>query len=125
MTSISILKEMFKLLFKNDRLTDLVGNKIYPVIANEDTTFPFITFNRDSVYTEYCKDGRVLDNVTISFNIASTSYEESVEIAEEVRNAIECKRIDNINMIRLTSVSEDFVENTYIQQLQFTCNFDF
>lgn len=124
-TGISILKSIYKLLSANVELTSIVGNRMYPIIANEDTTFPFIVYQRDSVSAEYTKDWRTNDNINISINIASTTYNQSIDIAELVRTAIEGKRVDNINTIRLTGCDEDFVENTYIQSLHFSVFFEF
>lgn len=124
-TGISILKSIYKLLSANVELTSIVGNRMYPIIANEDTIFPFIIYQRDSVSAEYTKDWRTNDNINISINIASTTYNQSIDIAELVRTAIEGKRVDNINTIRLTGCDEDFVENTYIQSLHFSVFFEF
>lgn len=124
-TGISILKSIYKLLSANVELTSIVGNRMYPIIANEDTTFPFIIYQRDSVSAEYTKDWRTNDNINISINIASTTYNQSIDIAELVRTAIEGKKVDNINTIRLTGCDEDFVENTYIQSLHFSVFFEF
>ena len=124
-TGISILKSIYKLLSANVELTSIVGNRMYPIIANEDTIFPFIIYQRDSVSAEYTKDWRTNDNINISINIASTTYNQSIDIAELVRTAIEGKKVDNINTIRLTGCDEDFVENTYIQSLHFSVFFEF
>lgn len=125
MTGISVLKSIYKLLVANEDLVAMVDNKMYPIIANENTTFPFITYQRDSIYAEYTKDWRHSDNINISINIAATTYNQSIEIAELVRTAIEGKRIDNINTIRLISMNEDYLEDTYIQNLQFNVIYQF
>lgn len=125
MTGISVLKSIYKLLVANEDLVAIVKNRMFPLIANEDTVFPFIVYQRDSIYAEYTKDGRYCDNINISINIAATTYNQSIEIAELVRIAIEGKRIDNINTIRLISVNEDYLEDTYIQNLQFNVIYQF
>lgn len=125
MTGISVLKSIYKLLVANEDLVAIVDNKMFPLIANENTTFPFIVYQRDSIYTEYTKDGKYCDNINISINIAATTYNQSIEIAELVRTAIEGKRIDNINTIRLISMNEDYLEDTYIQNLQFNVIYQF
>lgn len=125
MTGISVLKSIYKLLVANEDLVAMVDNKMFPLIANENTTFPFIVYQRDSIYTEYTKDWRCNDNINISINIAATTYNQSIEIAELVRTAIEGKRIDNINTIRLISMNEDYLEDTYIQNLQFNVIYQF
>ena len=125
MTGISVLKSIYKLLVANEDLVAIIDNKMYPIIANENTTFPFIVYQCDSIYAEYTKDWRCNDNINISINIAATTYNQSIEIAELVRTAIEGKRIDNINTIRLISMNEDYLEDTYIQNLQFNVIYQF
>mgnify|MGYP002605876412 CR=1 FL=1 len=125
MTGISVLKSIYKLLVANEDLVAMVDNKMFPLIANENTSFPFIVYQRDSIYTEYTKDGKYCDNINISINIAATTYNQSIEIAELVRSSIEGKRIDNINTIRLISMNEDYLEDTYIQNLQFNVIYQF
>lgn len=125
MTGISVLKSVYKLLVANEDLVAIVKNRMYPIIANENTTFPFITYQRDSINTEYTKDGKYCDNINISINIAATTYNQSIEIAELVRTAVEGKRIDDISSIRLISMNEDYLEDTYIQNLQFNVIYQF
>lgn len=125
MTGISVLKSIYKLLVANKDLVAMVDNKMFPLIANENTTFPFVVYQRDSIYTEYTKDGKYCDNINISINIAATTYNQSIEIAELVRTAVEGKRIDDISSIRLISMNEDYLEDTYIQNLQFNVIYQF
>lgn len=125
MTGISVLKSIYKLLVANEDLVAIVKNRMFPLIANEDTVFPFIVYQRDSIYTEYTKDGKYCDNINISINIAATTYNQSIEIAELVRTAVEGKKIDDISSIRLISMNEDYLEDTYIQNLQFNVIYQF
>jgi hypothetical protein len=118
-TGISILKSIHTLLSNSSELTAIVDNKMFPLIANSDTTFPFVVYRKSSNNIEYCKDGNVSDNFSIEILIVSKTYNESVEIAEVVRQVLELKKIDNITSIRLTSVSEDYIEDSYIQNLNF------
>lgn len=125
MTGISVLKSIYKLLVANEDLVAIVKNKLYPLVANENTTFPFIVYQRDSIYTEYTKDWRHSDNINISIYIAATTYNQCIEIAELVRTSIEGKKIDDISSIRLISMNEDFLEDTYIQNIQFNVIYQF
>lgn len=40
MESLKVGKEIYSLLNGNEELTKLVGNKIYPIIVEKETTFP-------------------------------------------------------------------------------------
>ena len=41
-TSISVNKYIYQLLISDEKLKELVGNKIYPLVAEESVTYPFI-----------------------------------------------------------------------------------
>lgn len=118
-TAISVNKYIYNILTSNTDLNKLVGKKIYPIVAEESTTFPFIVIKRTNIATEYCKDGKVNDRCDFTVTIAANNYAESVAIAEQVRKLIELKRNDYFNLIHLWSVSEDYIDNTYIQELTF------
>ena len=119
-TSISVNKYIYNLLINDETLNKLVGKKIYPLVAEESVTYPFIIFTKDSAYANYTKDLLTFDTVTISIAIAAVNYFETVQIAERVRQILENHRDGYFLNIQLENVSEDFVEDTYIQQLQFS-----
>ena len=119
-TSISSLKHVYQLLINDTILNKLVEKKIYPLIAEESVTYPFIIFTKESISGNYTKDLLVNDSVTISIAVAAANYFQTVEIAERVRQILENYQDDYFYNILLESVTEDFVEDTYIQQLQFT-----
>lgn len=56
MESLKIGKEIYSLLNGNEELTKLVGNKIYPIIVEKETTFPFIVYKKTNLTPEYTKD---------------------------------------------------------------------
>ena len=79
-----------------------------------------IQYEDSFIYYSGYVSGLTRDTVTISFAIAATNYFQTVEIAERVRQILENYQDDYFYNILLESVTEDFVEDTYIQQLQFT-----
>lgn len=119
-TSISVNKHIYNLLINDEILNGLVGKKIYPLVAEESVTYPFIIFTKDSAYANYTKDLLTFDTVTISIAIAAVNYFETVQIAERVRQILENHKDGYFYNIQLENVSEDFAEDTYIQQLQFS-----
>lgn len=119
MTAISINKHIYSILANDEVLKGLVGEKIYPLVAEEETTFPFIIFRRNSIQTEYTKDGRVNDTVEISITAVANDYITTVNILERVRELIECNRSLFISA-KLTNVSEDYIDNAYIQEIIFS-----
>ena len=119
MTAISINKHIYSILVNDEVLKGLVGEKIYPLVAEEETTFPFIIFRRNSIQTEYTKDGRVNDTVEISITAVANDYVTTVNILERVRELIEYNRSLFISA-KLTNVSEDYIDNAYIQEIIFS-----
>lgn len=100
---------------------------VYPLVAKESTTFPFIIYRRSSGYTQNSKDGiySVVSNIDIL--VAATNYDDSIELAEKVLRKMESSKgiysdfdIWNIKMI---NCNESFIENTFIQEMTFAVEF--
>lgn len=124
--SIKIGKYIYYALTENTAVGNYVGFKVFPVIAEEGTNFPFIIYQRNNIFTsEFSKDGYSEDTVEFSIMVASTQYEESCDIANEVRKVLEKKYkvFDNmeINDCRMVGISEIYSENAYVQSLSFQC----
>lgn len=122
--SILIGKFIYYILSNDEYIKTKVENKISPIIADEDTTFPFIVYNRSGIIPEYTKCGICEDNVTVEINVVSDDYYESCEIANKVRNILESTKkytYDDmyIDSIKLSSSSETFSEFIYVQILSF------
>ena len=119
MNSLKVGKEIYSHLKENKSLTDIVGNKIYPIIVEKDTNYPFIVYKRSNVIPDYTKDYHFKDYVIVDIICVSNHYVESVEIATLVRESLEDKKYGDIVSIRLESADEDFVDDAYIQTLTF------
>lgn len=121
MSSISIGKAIKTLLVSGLGKTN-IKNKIYPLIADETTTFPFIIYRRSSITPESDKDYSN-DSANIQIMIAANNYAESVELAEKVRTSLVHKKgtIQTIPVEDITLVdgSEEFIDNTFVQNLIF------
>lgn len=120
-TAVSVGQKVYELLTSNDELMRNIDvNNIFPLIAEEGATFPFIVFRRDGITPNYTKKELATETVSLSVFIASKSYAESVKLAELVREILELHKDSYFNQITLDSVTEDFVEDSYIQELTFT-----
>ena len=107
--SLQIGKAIYHLLSKDSRIKEKVGSKIYPLIVEESTTFPFIVYKRTNISPNYTK--------------GSYSVNESVTV---VRDALEGRRGNfagiEINDIRMISADEEYIEDTFIQNITFDIN---
>ncbi len=119
MDSLKVGKEIYSLLNGSSMLTDIVGSKIYPIIVEKETTYPFIVYKRSNIIPGYTKDFHFKDEVIIDVICVSNDYSESVDIASMVRDILEDKRFTGIESIKLESADEDFIDDAYIQTLSF------
>lgn len=99
-----------------------IDKKIYPLIADEGTTFPFIIYKRTGLTPESTKDN-TNENVSVEINIASSNYSESIDLAIKIRKALEHKKGTYsdiaIEDIVIDDATEDYIEDTFIQTLTF------
>jgi hypothetical protein len=116
MKNFQIGKEINRILREGNVLK--VGNKIFPLVGNANTTFPFLVYRRIGYQPRSNKDytGEV---VTMEINIASETYEESVNIADSVADILNNCSSSLIEKGKLTNVSEMYLQDTYIQNLTF------
>ena len=123
--SILIGETLFDKLSCSETLGKLVKSRIFPLVATNTTTFPFIVFFRDDIKTISNKDGYHEDDVNFTIVAVSNKYIESLEIANEIRNIFEKRKIVGKNLvmtdIQIDGVDEVWEENSYVQKLHFSC----
>lgn len=119
-SAISVNKHIYNLLVNDQTLAGLVGNKIYPLVAEESVTYPFVIFTKESVSGNYTKDLLTYDTATISVAVAAVNYFQTVQIAERIRAILESHKDGYFYNILLDGVTEDFVEDAYVQTLTFS-----
>ena len=122
-TSINIGKVVKEILYRDETLNTLVKGQVFPLIAEENTTFPFIVYRRNSIRKASTKDYVNDEIASVDVVVASDKYSKSVEIAERVRFVLERGEYDGENFsvddITLANASEQYMQNTYIQTLTF------
>lgn len=100
---------------------------VYPLVADEGTTFPFMIYRRSSGYSISTKDGIWSSVANIDVMIAAQSYEESIELADKVLLQLESTRGNvggfDIWSIRMVDSNETYIENSFIQELKFSVEF--
>lgn len=122
-TSINIGKVVKDILYQDEALNTLVKSQVFPMIAEENTTFPFIVYRRNSIRKASTKDYVNDEIASVDVVVASDKYSQSVEIAERVRFVLERGEYEGENFsvdnISLSNASEQYMQNTYIQTLTF------
>ena len=119
-SSISVIKHIFRILSSDKTLNEMVGNKIFPIIAENDITFPFILVTRTSITPITFKTGVAVDKVTFHVVIEDVDYFRTVNIAEKVRELLELIHSDYFKRIEFSNCYEDFINDAYKQTLQFS-----
>lgn len=113
-----------EILSTNDALTDLIGeDKVFPVVAAEGTTFPFVLYAQTSLDCVGTKDGIHDEVAIVDINVLSDKYAECVQVASAVRTALEGFRGTageyEIDDISLNDASEQYVDAYYVKDLTF------
>ena len=124
MTTLQIGKIIKTLLLSNERLKSYIGDKVYPLIADNSTTYPFIIYRRSAIEKSSTKDDADDEQVNVEIFIVCDTYEKSISIAEEVRKSVEHRKGTfedlYIDDIIITDASESFEENAFVQYLTIT-----
>lgn len=116
MKNFSVGKELVEILNNNNVLG--IKGKIFPLVAVANTTFPFCVYRRIG-YTPQSNKDRTDEEVSIEMNVATETYKEGQNIANSIADILIHQQTDLIDEITLTNVSETFIEDTFIQNLQF------
>lgn len=121
--------EVGKMIF--DFLNPLIP--CYPIIAEKSNELPFCLYRKLSFQPNYTKDKfDYQDNINMEIKVCASTYNESIELAQKVKELLEMKCgnwrnkiiVDNITMI---NGSENFIEEPiacYVQTLIFQIDLD-
>ena len=122
-TSINIGKVVKEILYRDEVLNTTLKGQVFPLIAEENTTFPFIVYRRNGIRKANTKDSVNDEIASVDVVVASDKYSQSVEIAERARFILERGEYEGENFsvdnITLSNGSEQYMQNTYIQTLTF------
>ena len=111
MNMFKITTEVRAILLASDSIKDIVDEKIFPVIAPENTEGDFIVYQRDG----YKRQVPIVNVIAVSEN-----YDRSQELASLIYDTLSGDFTDPDIYIELEDSTEDFIDNKYIQVLQFS-----
>ena len=106
-------------------LTDIVGTKIFPILAKQRTSLPLVEYTIDTLTPEYTKTEWIGDDVDFSILCTALSYKLTTELAGEVRNAMEleagAKNGITMQKVYMDGYTEDYDldGSSYIINLRF------
>lgn len=110
------------ILMSDTAITALVGSRIFPLVIPENEDGDCIVYSRQHYSKKSVKMGVWEDDCTLALTVISDNYDNSVDIAEAIDNALTgYHKIDDVKLtIELADSSESFEDFKYIQVLMFT-----
>lgn len=100
---------------------DLVDTHCYPLIAEQSTEYPFIIYRSSSTAPNTSKDGIYEWEHSVEISIVDEEYDTCCNILESVCNRLLAMEGSEVDEVILDSISEDFIENAYVKNVN--CRF--
>lgn len=106
------------------------GGCIYPLVAEENATFPFIIYGILDVHPKTTKDGHYAfgDEAEVGISILAESYEECVDLSIAVRHAMVSFSGGtddyDISSISFAGASDDYKDGAYFRNMIFTIDIE-
>ena len=125
-SSLKIGQYILEVLKDNEELMTLLGeNKIWPIVARQDTLLPYITYTRDASNIQYTKITGHDNSISFTYRVFSEDYDEGLNIVNLLRNILERRTINfpneiRINDIKVQSVYESFSDDVFCQSITFS-----
>ena len=116
MKNFKIGSEIRNVILSSTAVKNAVDTKVFPLIANAGTTFPFIVYRRSSYSPKSDKD-TLTESVYIEIAIICNNYEQSVTIANDVADVLINYESDTIEEIKVTNISEEFISDSFVQKI--------
>ena len=116
MKNFKIGSEIRNVILSSTAVKNAVDTKVFPLIANAGTTFPFVVYRRSSYSPQSDKDV-LSESVYMEIAIICNNYEQSVSIANDVADALIQYKSDTIEEIKVTNISEEFISNFFVQKV--------
>ena len=116
MKNFKIGSEIRNVILSSAAVKNAVDTKVFPLIANAGTTFPFVVYRRSSYSPQSDKD-TLTESVYIEIAIICNNYEQSVSIANDVADVLLAYESDTIEEIKVTNISQEFISNSFVQKV--------
>ena len=120
MNKFKVTNEVRGILLKSKEIVGYVEDKIFPVMAPENTAGDYIIYQRDGYKQEYSKMGVARQTPLVNVIAISEDYGRSQDLASLIYDSLSVAWTDPDMHIQLEDSTEDFIDNKYIQVLQFS-----
>jgi hypothetical protein len=125
MKSLELGRIIKNILSQDTQLSRQIGTKIYPLVADKGTIFPFIVYRRDSVTPSSNKDSLVYGvTVRMSLIIASSDYKQGLDLLSRTIDTLlqELPKETDCTDIEILDTSEEYRDDTFLQLLSIGIN---
>lgn len=116
MKNFKIGQEIRNAILSSAAVKNAVDTKVFPLIANAGTTFPFLVYRRSS-YSPMSNKDTLNETVYMEIAIITNNYEQSVTIANDVADVLINYESDTIEEIKVTNISEEFISDSFVQKI--------
>lgn len=120
MDMFKITTEVRAILLDNPEVASLVDDKVFPIVAPENTEGDFITYQRDGYKQLYTQFGVAEQVPYVNVVAVSDDYNRSQELASLIYDTLSGDFRNPDITIKLEDSTEDFIDNKFIQVLQFS-----
>lgn len=120
MNMFKITAEVRGILLASEDITKLIGRKVFPIVADENTDGDFIVYQRDGYKQDSTKFGISSQTPIVFVSAVSADYGRSIELASLIYDALSGEFSNPDMYIQLEDSTEDFIDNKFIQVLQFS-----
>lgn len=115
-----VTKEIRAILLSDPAITSIIGDRIFPIVADKNTEGDFIIYQREKYSKKRTKMGVYQQECLVYVNAVSEDYDRSQELAELINESLEGVFTDPDMDIKLEDSSEDYEAGKYIQILLFS-----
>lgn len=90
-------------------------DNVFPIVATEGASLPFIVFERSNAYDTGTKDGNQLE-VAFNVRVVTATYFDGLTLVDKIRRRLRMCELKPT----LTGASEEYTTDGYVQTLSFT-----
>ena len=97
--------------------------KVFPLIAKENTTYPFIVYQKSNVFESNRNKDSYSTNITMDVIVFTASYDDMCRISELAYDAIKKHFRGVASNVSMVGDSENFAEDCWFQVMSFQFEF--
>ena len=100
-------------------LKGLVNNRVYPLVAEQTTSFPFIIYHTSASRPVSEKDRTYCDwEFTITIDVVDNSYDNVIQLCDDALD--ELYKLDEHYDVTVNSINELYQDDAYVREIEIT-----